>query len=293
MPSDPRLSVIVPVYNDPDGLRDTLDSLVDQKRSPRYEVIVVDNNSTDETPKVIEEFKEKYPDLVIGCSERDIQSSYAARNTGIEHASGEILAFIDADVTVENTWATDVCERFKKTDVDYLGCNVEMYIPEGENTFWARYDAAMGLPVEYYLETKYFAPTCALAVRREVIREIGDFDESLISGGDKEFGNRVNDDGFKMEYDSEIIVQHPVRSSLQEHLNKAIRIGKGQAQLANRYKLSSKPYSLLRFLPPSPARIQERTQTKGKIIPIYLAAYLLKLVQTISSLQWWYVDGSY
>jgi glycosyltransferase involved in cell wall biosynthesis len=158
MISDPQISVIVPVYNDPDGLRDTLNSLTEQRSSSHYEIIVVDNNSTDETPQVIEEFEREYPDIVYDIKETDVQSSYAARNAGIKNASGEILAFIDANVTVNNDWIERIVGIFEEKNVDYLGCNVEMYISGGEDSIWAQYDASTGLTVEYYLETKNSFP---------------------------------------------------------------------------------------------------------------------------------------
>ncbi|QKY21772.1 glycosyltransferase [Halolamina sp. CBA1230] len=279
------ISVIIPVFNDPEGIKETLRSLTEQSSHPEYEIIVVDNDSTDSTPDVIREFEEGYPDLVFGHSETDIQSSYAARNTGIQHASGEVLAFIDADVTVGERWVADISEKFRSSSVDYLGCNVEMYVPNGEDSIWARYDVAMGLPVQHYLETKRFAPTCALAVRREVIKQVGQFDETLVSGGDKEFGKRVSDRGFTLDYAPDIVVEHPARTSLVSLMKKADRIGEGQVQLWKRHSLAMHPVSPLRLLPPSPERVKNRTQSSQLPLGIYLISYLLKVIQTLRSVR--------
>lgn len=285
MNSSPVLSVIIPVYNDPDGIEQTLRSLVQQENASDFEIIVVDNDSTDETPRLIKEFAETYSDLVFAYSETEIQGSYAARNTGIEHASGDLLAFIDADVTVEETWVTAVHERFQNSKVDYLGCNVEMYIPDEGNTIWARYDVTMGLPVEYYLQTKQFAPTCALVIRRRVIEEVGVFDHTIVSGGDKEFGNRVHDSGFQMDYDSAIVVRHPARTTFKSHIKKAMRIGQGQTQLWKRHNLATHPLSPSRILPPSPRRVKNRAGSSRIPLSIYLLSYFLKLIQTIYSVR--------
>lgn len=280
MHDDPRISVIVPVYNDPEGLWDTLDSLSDQKNPPPYEIIVIDNDSTDGTPQVIEEFEREQPDIVYGCEETDVQSSYAARNTGIENASGEILAFVDADVTVDDTWVADISEKFENSNVDYLGCNVEMYVPDGEDTIWARYDVAMGLPVQHYLNAKKFAPTCALAVRRNVVEQVGLFDETLVSGGDKEFGKRVHEHNFNMEYAPDVVVRHPARTSLDALLKKASRIGHGQEQLWRCHDLANHPLSPFRLLPPSPQRVKNRIKSSRVPLTVYFLSYFLKLVQT-------------
>lgn len=284
MSSSPVFSVIIPVYNDPDGLRQTLSSFVDQHDNPEFEIIVVDNDSTDSTPDVISEFEEKYPGLVFGYLETDIQSSYAARNTGIQHASGEVLAFIDADVTVGERWVADISEKFRSSSVDYLGCNVEMYVPNGEDSIWARYDVAMGLSMEHYLKTKQFAPTCALVIRREVIEQVGSFDETLVSGGDKEFGNRAAKEGFTMEYSASLKVRHPARTTFQSLVNKSKRIGKGQTQLWRKYDLAAHPLSVGRILPPSPERVRSRLEGENSFFVIFLIEWLLKTVQTISGI---------
>lgn len=277
----PRLSVIIPAYNDPEGLQDTLNSLINQQDTPKYEIVVVDNDSTDETPSVIDEFEAEYPGLVFGYSERDMQSSYAARNTGIEEASGDIIAFLDADMTVDETWVRDICQCFEELDVDYLGCNVEMYIPNGEDTFWARYDVAMGLPVKHYLETKRFAPTCALTVRREVFDVVDTFDQTLVSGGDKEFGRRVHDAGLMMGYTDQIVVRHPARSTFQAHVKKAARIGRGQVQLWREYDLAPHPLSPVRFLPPNPFRVRNRQKENSNFLFIYISDFFFKIIQTV------------
>jgi len=279
--TEPFLSVVVPVYNDPAGVRETLRSLTEQRCSAdRYEVLVVDNDSTDWTTDVIDEFAERYPNLVVGLSETDVQSSYAARNTGIEHARANVIAFVDADMTVEPTWVDAVCDVFERSSVDYLGYEVELYVPDGESTFWAQYDLTTGLPVRHYLRTKRFAPTCALAVRATVFDEVGRFDESLVSGGDKEFGRRVDDAGFAMGFEASITVRHPARTTFRAHVKKARRIGRGQAQLWERHGLATHPLSPTRILPPSPWRIRSRTRGLDSFLTVYLAAYVLKLIQS-------------
>lgn len=278
-----RVSVVVPVYNDPEGIRTTLTSLIEQTDRSLFEVFVVDNDSTDETPTVIESFESNYPELISGLEETTVQSSYAARNTGIERSSGDIVAFLDADETVEETWVADISQRFDELSVDYLGCNVRMSILQDCNSLWGRYDAVMGLPVRHYLEREQFAPTCALAVRREVFRQVGLFDETLVSGGDKEFGKRVHEAGFTQKYADDIIVTHPVRETFREHIKKAARIGRGQTQLWQNHDLASHPISPLRFLPPSPARIRDRAGDNEPFLVIYFMAYVLKMVQTASS----------
>jgi GT2 family glycosyltransferase len=187
--------------------------------------------------------------------------------------------FLDADETVEETFVGDVLQQFRGSNIDYLGFNVKMYIPEGEVTLWAEYDAAMGLPVEHYLQTKKFAPTCALAVRRKVFDEVGTFTETLISGGDKEFGQRVHKAGFSMGFASDITIKHPARTQFHAIKKKAKRIGRGKAQILLMSDPESIPISLTYFLPPNPIRVKNRSRNPDCFVVIYLVEYLIKILQ--------------
>jgi len=226
---DIDVSVVIPVYNDTDGIRTTIHSIVTQSVRT-YDVFPVDNDSTDGTGGVIREIANEHSDLVRPCKEIDVQSSYAARNTGIEHASGDVLLFLDADIWVPETWIEDMVTTLESNDYDYLGCNVEV-VAEDRPNFWERYEQSFSFPVETYLEDKHFAPTCALAVRREVFEEVGLFDERLESGGDKEFGNRVHEAGYDLHYANDVTMYHPTRNSLRAHVKKDRRVGRGLCQL--------------------------------------------------------------
>ena len=91
------ISVITPVYNDPIGISVTLDSLLALRTTDRYEVVVVDNGSTDTTLDRIQNHSSENPNI-RWFREIEVQGSYAARNTGIEHAEGDVLSFLDDSV---------------------------------------------------------------------------------------------------------------------------------------------------------------------------------------------------
>ncbi|SDR12269.1 glycosyltransferase [Natronobacterium texcoconense] len=220
------VSIVVPVYNDPDGITTTLESLLTQTIDD-YRIVVVDNDSTDRTPAVVRSYDD---DRITLCHESEIQSSYAARNTGIRNTSSDLLAFVDADMTVPEDWLESVLETVHATDADYVGCNVELTLSD-EPTLAARYDHHTGFPVQQYLERQQFAPTCCLFVRREVFEDVGVFDHRLESGGDKEFGNRVHEAGYGLHYASDVTMFHPTRNSIAELVKKDRRVGRGLCQL--------------------------------------------------------------
>ncbi len=228
----PFISVIVPVYNDYKGLDDTLKSLVNQDYSG-YEIIVVTNNSNNSTLNVSSKYKSEFPHLVRTFKENNIQSSYAARNKGIINSNGSILAFIDADMTVKEDWLTKIIGSLEKNKADYLGCRVEIY--EEKSTVFSKYNKMTGFPIERYINTDNFAPTCCLVVRKKVFSEVGFFDSRLVSGGDTEFGNRVYRHKYRLHYDPDIIMCHPARSSFKKIISKTFRIGMGHQQLQYYY----------------------------------------------------------
>jgi glycosyltransferase involved in cell wall biosynthesis len=232
---NPFISVIVPVYNDPSGLEDTLQSLIAQEYAGNFEIIVADNGSTDNTPDIAEKYCGDSVKLVV---EDTVQSSYAARNKGLEIAKGSIIAFIDSDMTVEKDWLQKISQSMAKHNADYLGCRVEIY--SESNSLSALHNKLSGFPMDEYIYKRHFAPTCCLIVRKEIFEHVGVFDPNLISSGDYEFGNRVFDAGYKLYYDSDIVMYHPARTSLKKLLKKSFRIGRGFCQFASRYPELSK-----------------------------------------------------
>lgn len=261
-----KISVILPVYNDPKGVSVTLNSLLEQDTSVEYEILVIDNNSKDDTPKVIDDYEKDHPELIKSLVERKIQSSYAARNKGIKNAEGEILAFIDSDMWVDEDWLNKIAEVFNENEAKYIGIDVEIVVEK--NSFSALYDKITGFPVQDYIENDHFCPTCCLAVSKEIIEDVGKFNENLISSGDREFGHRVYENCYEQSYIPEIKMYHPARSSFRSHVKKWIRLGRGVYQLSKNYpdRYKDERRNVLNpiyYIPPSPEIIEE-IKERGK-----------------------------
>lgn len=285
------LSVIIPVYNDPSGIDATLRSVMEQDH-PNYEVIPVDNNSTDETPAVIRGWAHQYPNHIRPASECNTQSSYAARNAGIEVAQEEILVFIDANMTAPPHWLENVSEIFSTSETDYLGYEVEVYAPDGAESFWGLYGAVMGLPSRYHYEEKQFVPTSCLAVRHSVFEQVGRFDETTTSGGDKEFGQRVHrHPDLTTAFRDDIAVYHPARTTFEAHRAKALRVGRGLARLCDPSTGPGDSTSvlfelLLHVVPPDPRRIARRARDipVQQFPALYLADWIFRYFRLYGAL---------
>jgi len=228
----PCVSVIVPVYNDPAGIRDTLTALTKQTYpTERVNILPIDNGSTDETRDVIRQFEREHENVTL-VVEDEIQGSYAARNAGIEQATGEIFAFVDADMSMDDSWLETAVDAMD--EAAYVGCNVKLVI-DGEDTLAARFDARTAFPIAQYIRQQQYAPTCGLLVSREVVDDVGPFDERLVSGGDSEFGSRVANAGYRQAFAPAATLYHPVRDSFSSLVKKELRVGRGLCQRQEYY----------------------------------------------------------
>jgi glycosyltransferase involved in cell wall biosynthesis len=271
MSASDSLSVIIPVYNDPSGLKDTVEGILQTRFDGEFEIVIVDNNSTDDTYDVAQSYAARH-DRVHAVIEDDIQSSYAARNTGIDHATGDVLVFVDADITMDPDWLDTIATEID--DEEYLTYDVEVYVPDGEDTWVARYNEHTSFPIEEYAENRDFGGGGCIAVRREVFKNVGRFDHRLISGGDAEFGHRVAASGREIRFTPETHVHHPARTSLRSQIKKEIRVGRGFCQLQRHY-----PYRYGRpGIPPRPSGSGDSSTDTGLPILSRLVFRLLGLL---------------
>ena len=128
--SAPYVSVVIPTYNRVEGVLQSVASVLSQTADPRtYELIIVDNNSTDGTASVVAELVKREGGRVRGVIETKQGVSFA-RNRGIEEARGDVIAFFDDDVRVEDNWIEIVARTFaERPELECIGGRV---LPEWE-----------------------------------------------------------------------------------------------------------------------------------------------------------------
>src|ERR1044072_6056487 len=115
-----KFSVIIATYNRAEELVKTLESLKQLESTGPWEVIIVDNNSTDNTREVVLERVESFPVPLQYIMEKE-QGRSAALNAGIRAAKGEILAITDDDVRVDEHWLLNAEQALDQLQCDYLG----------------------------------------------------------------------------------------------------------------------------------------------------------------------------
>jgi glycosyltransferase involved in cell wall biosynthesis len=219
----PFLSVIVPVYNDNVGLKKLLPTLMQQSYpKDKYDVIVVDNKSNQDVTEVTKDFEVKL------LTESVIQSSYAARNKGIQHARGEVLVFVDSDCQATDDWLYEGIKKMYQAGSDMVGGNVVFLFSEKKANA-EYYDA-----ISYFqFEEKIKRGTCGggnMFVKRSVFDSIGMFPQNVKSGGDVFFTKKATVFGFKLVYAPKAIVYHPARR-FWSLARKMFRVGEGKAKI--------------------------------------------------------------
>ena len=231
----PTVSVIVPAHNAARRLPRLFAALAAQTVDPRtFEVLVVDDASTDETASVVARSgaARLLRTAVSG-------GSYVARNLAIEEARGEVLAFTDTDCVPARDWIAAGLGALEGADI--VAGHVD--IPLGERPSAATLlDVARRHIDQEHRVTEYgFGATANLWMRRELIDRVGRFRDDLISGGDAEFGHRATATGATIAYAAGVLVTHPPRSEAKDLLRKQLRLGFGAAQ--RRGLLESAPHA--------------------------------------------------
>ncbi len=274
MSTAPFVSVIIPARNSQESIRLLLDSLSRADYpAAKLEVLVIDNGSTDQTRKVVEE----YPAVKL-LEEISIRSSYAARNRGIEQARGEILAFTDADCIVTAGWISNGVRAIAGGSADLVGGRVEFFLSSGMPAAEI-FDAASHMHSEDLVATGKGAATANLFVNAAVFRRIGAFPQSVRSGGDMIWTRLALSKGYRLAYAPDAIVRHPARN-MHELLRKAFRVGLGSPQIVRRDGSSPTQLALgamRSILPGGPGSLRRRIQHHGFAItrPVFLRVWLV------------------
>jgi glycosyltransferase involved in cell wall biosynthesis len=219
-----EVTVVIPVLNDGARLQRCLDALAAQRDAPPFEVLVVDNGSSDDTAQVAA----RHP-LAPTLLEQRRRGSYAARNTALAAATSEVLAFTDADCVPDAAWVAAGHRALRSAPV--VGGEV-LPMRAASPTVWERYDCAIYLKQESLVAQGGFAATANLWVRASVLAAVGPFDPSLLSSGDFEWGQRAAAAGFSTTYAGDVVVAHTPRSTARQTWSLHRRLGAGWRVLA-------------------------------------------------------------
>jgi GT2 family glycosyltransferase len=224
----PRISVVVCSYNGARTIAECLDGLLNLDY-PDYEVIVVDDGSTDATASIAA----RYGVRVISTPNRGLSS---ARNTGMAAASGEIVAYIDDDAWPDPHWLTFLAATFESSaHVAVGGPNVP---PAGDGLVARCVANAPGGPTHVLLsdtEAEHI-PGCNMAFRRDALAAIGGFDPTFRTAGDDvDVCWRLQQRGGTIGFSPSALVWHHRRGSVKTYLRQQQGYGRAEALLERKW----------------------------------------------------------
>ncbi|MEO5951301.1 MAG: glycosyltransferase [Chloroflexia bacterium] len=222
------VSVIVPAYNAEGTVEACLEALVGQVVDRGLEIILVDDGSTDGTARMAEAF---------GRGVKVVRQAHggaaAARNRGLEEASGEIILFTDADCEPLADWAAVMIE------------GIEAGADGVKGTYRTKQRNLVARWVQAEYESKYrrmegleeidFIDTYSAGYTREALEAVGGFDTGVVMVEDQELSFRLAEKGYKLRFVPEGVVYHRHVSTVRDYVRRKFRIGYWKVLVMARY----------------------------------------------------------
>lgn len=244
------VSIIVPVFNGQKVVAACIESLRAQDYPKEgYEIIIVDNGSTDGTREVIERLSGSDARLEGKTENRqprtatlryiyeEVRGSYKARNTGISHAKGEIMVFTDADCIADKSWLKYGVEAFSDKKMGCVAGGIEGTNP---TNYVEKYLNDMNM-LSQRESSKFFgylpfAQTANAFYRKEVFKKIGFFEDRWQTAGDADFSWRMQKEtDLEIRFIDKALVYHRHRSSPQDFFRQVMKNGEGNVFLYKKY----------------------------------------------------------
>lgn len=210
-PQKPLVSVIIPAYNASKFIGETLDSVFAQTFSD-FEVLVINDGSpdTDELERVLQRFP-----ATLRYIKQENRGAAAARNTGLREATGEFVAFLDADDTWLRSFLEKQMEFLKRKNADFVFCDALLFgdASSAGRTFMQLQPSRGEVTPERLLAVDVTVLTSTVLARRQPILQVGLFDESLRRGHDFDLWLRLAKLGIRFAYHREVLAHHRIVES--------------------------------------------------------------------------------
>lgn len=216
----PTVSVVIPAYNAEKTIIQNLSALIKQKCTFQYEIIVVDDDSSDNTRNLANKFIE---DLNNSSRVKLVKVSHrgpaAARNAGVKEAESDIVLFLDADCIAQEGWFSSMVEHlFSDPSIAGVGGTYTTLNTESTTARFVGYDIAY----RHSRLNKFIdhIGTYSAAFRKKALFDVGLFDETFAQADseDNDVSYRLVDHGYKLVFQPKAVVSHPHPSRARRFL---------------------------------------------------------------------------
>lgn len=231
----PSVSFVIPAYNEEDSIAMTIESVLDiEYPEDKMEVIVVDDGSQDDTADIARQYTD---DERVKLIEQENQGKGGALNTGLENATGDFLACVDADSHVKKEAVKNIISGFDD-DVGAIASAMKVYEPETwvQKMQWLEYMVGIFMRnIMGILDAINVTPGPLSVYRKDVIEDLGGFDEeSLVE--DQEICFKLQESQWKVNHSRKGEVYTVAPSNLRELLDQRKRWYRGSIENAIKYK---------------------------------------------------------
>jgi len=228
MAHKPFVSVVVPTYNRKEMLRECLESLFIQNYPKnKYEIIVVNDGSTDGTEEILKEYERKAPCKFKWFTQKN-KGPASGRNLGIKNATGEIVCFVDDDCIADKNWIKNLIMEFVDERVGGVGGEIVAYKPRNiVEKYYTGFDQKA--------RAKEYLLTGNAAYRKDILKLVGGFDENLRGLEDVDLGIRIRAKGYLLKYAPNAIVYHRHYDSLIRLMRRHYCLGKIFCKFSKKY----------------------------------------------------------
>lgn len=225
--------VIVPVYNGEKTIAACLESLLQQQfNAGPFEIIVVENGSTDRTQAIVQ----TYPVRIIQCERKG--PAYA-RNVGARHTQADILAFTDADCVADPDWLEELVQPFSDEEIGGCGGRIEAAL-DANSTFAEFFCQKRNTLNNYISGVHEYLPhlyTANAAYRRDVFERVGGFNANLLTAEDVDLSWRVQiAGGARIGYADRAVIYHHHRSTMKALTRQYRQYGFGEILVDTLYR---------------------------------------------------------
>ena len=256
-----KISVVVVCFNTEETITECIESLLHQAYPKElYEIIFVDNDSSDQTRTIIKRYKKSNPNIRLILN--PVRNIAASRNLGVQYAQYEYIAYIDADCVAPLDWLQKLAYGFtekKKDNPNLAGVGGANFPPLTDhkfynlltvflNTYWGSHGSVQGKRFTKDKKVPHL-PTVNLLYKKNILLQIGGFDNTLGNiGEDQDLSFRLANSGFCLYYIADCGVIHKMRSNWHSWIKNMFTYGKGRTWIMIKHPQHIEPALFFPFL---------------------------------------------